>query len=450
MNNPLQSPLVEGLSCYREKSRFRFHMPGHKGRIPEEFREFYQNIFLYDVTELGDTDDLYYSYSFIRKSKKDLAFDRHSMESHYLVNGSTVGILASILGLTTCGDSILIEAGCHKSVHNAIDLGGLCKITLETQFHKEGIPLPAEQKDILKTLKKNPEIKILFLTRPNYYGIAYDLEEVIDYCQENNIYTIIDEAHGSHFLYCNDFPLSAMEMGACVSINSFHKTLPSLTQTAVLNMGELDEVDRRKIRAKIQMLQSSSPSFIFIASMDLSFRYMRKHKEKFPLIQQWIAEFYSKIEDNPHLKNIKIQDKDFTRILLFPTNSTIDLVNYLERKGIYIEMHDEHCLVLISSIMDEKEDFDYLAKVLEKYHYQGTSPQAKNTIEGKGLPIAKCCGKKLLEDVYLYPPGSLFLEKGDILTQSNIDRLLSLRKEGIYLHKNISIDPDLLAVEVDK
>lgn len=451
MDNPLRSPILKGLEEYQNKSKLRFHMPGHKGTLPEEFNALAENLYSFDVTELDDTDDLYYPVSFLAESLNDLKKDRKSKESFYLVNGSTVGILSSVMGLLDPGDKILIESGCHKSVHNAVKLGRLKKVVLEQPSHKKGFPLPASEEKIFEILEEDKDIKMVFLTRPNYYGYASDIEKLAAYCSERGIYTIIDEAHGSHFVYSSLFPKSAVESGCSISINSFHKTMPSFTQTAVLNIGSLNEEDIQRVRCMLLMLQTSSPSFLFIASLDLSFRYMQKYKEKFLSLKKMIDLFLRKLENNIHISAEMDSEKDFTRILLYPKGNVIDMLSYLEKNGIYAEMHDENTIVLISTILDEERDFNRLYNTIENYKRSPSISSPQNKIHDNiGLPFLECEGKELLEDIYIYPPGSLYLEKGTILEKKHLVELAKFRKQKIRLHKSVSKNDDLLYVNIDK
>lgn len=451
MDNPLESPVLKGLEKYRKRSKLRFHMPGHKGRMPQEFELLWKNLYSYDVTELEDTDDLYYPGSFLSQSLKDIAKDRKAKESFYLVNGSTVGILSAVLGLLHPGDKILMESGCHKSVHNAAKLGNLKKIILKQPLHLNGFPLPLSEEKIIEALDQEQDIKMVFLTRPNYYGYAGKIEKLVSYCQKKGIYTIIDEAHGSHFVYSPLFPKSAMEAGCSVSINSFHKTMPSFTQTAVLNIGNLCEEDISNIRTTLQMLQTSSPSFLFIASMDLAFRYLKKYREKYDLLYGYIQNLIKNTEDNNYFSISADENKDFTRILIFSKENTVKLLSYLESQGIYAEMHDENTIVLISTIVEEEKDFLYLTEMLNAYSGEELKiPSSLSVEKGRGIPIEKCEGKILLEDIYIYPPGSLYLEKGTLLEKSHLQKLLHMRKQKIRLHKNISRNDDLLYVNIDK
>lgn len=425
-------------------------MPGHKGKMPPEFEELAKNLYAFDVTELQDTDDLYYPNSFIAESLRDLSKDRKSTESCYLVNGSTAGILSAIMGLLSPGEKILIESGCHKSVHHAIELGNLDKVTLNQKKHLKGFPLPGAEDEIFEILKKETDIKMVFLTRPNYYGYVSDIKKIVDYCNQHHIYTVVDEAHGSHFVYHNDFPLSAMELGCSISINSFHKTMPSFTQTAVLNLGRLTAEERIQVKSMLQKLQTSSPSFLFVASLDLSFRYMEKYAENFTTLKEEIDLFHEKMKSHPMISTNRDINQDFTRILLFPQGGTSNLLTYLEDKGIYAEMHDETTIILISTIMDTRKDIDYLYRILKKFKGEQytISPEIISS-HNNSLPIADCLGKKLLEDIYIYPPGSLFLEKGTLLKEDHIQTLLNMRKEKIRFHKSVSILDDLLYVDID-
>ena len=229
-----------------------------------------------------------------------------------------------------------------------------------------------------------------------------------------------------------------------ISINSFHKTLPSFTQTAILNVGDLPDDLILEIGSTLEMLQSSSPSFLFLTSLDLSFRYMEKNKARFQDLRKWIEDFKKKISSLESLRPVINLKHDFTRILLFPQD-TGHLLTYLEEHGVFVEMHDEHCLVLIATVMDKKTDYDSLYKILEKY-----DPQAQQGPQEEYSSFEEAVGHRLLEDVYIYPPGRLYLKKGMFITKEIVEKIQDLKKKKIQIQKTVTKLENKLYVEIDK
>ena len=236
MNNNM-SPVLQGLLYMKEKDKFRFHMPGHKGKFLEFYKPLVDNLISLDFTEINGTDDLYNSSSIIKEALNLLTIERNSKYSFFLTNGTTVGILATIMALTKENDYILIPKDSHKSVYNAIELNNLNPIIVENNIAPSGLVYPIDEDILLSILKKNKNIKMVILSRPNYYGLCTKIDRLSSYCEENNIILFIDEAHGSHLQYHRNFPKNALSLGAHISVNSFHKTLPSFTQTSIINFG---------------------------------------------------------------------------------------------------------------------------------------------------------------------------------------------------------------------
>lgn len=457
------TPVLQGLLSISKKDKVRFHMPGHKGKFMEVYKVLSDNLINLDFTEINGTDDLYNSNEMLKKGLDLLTIDRKSKYSFYLTNGTTVGILASILGLTNKGDSILISKDCHKSVYNAIELNTLKPIILENEIENSGLIFPLEENNIITTLEKNKEIKVVVISRPNYFGLCGNIENLSKYCISHNIFLIVDEAHGPHFYYHENLPTTAMELGASISINSFHKTLPALTQSSVINFSDnLSNFHISKVLSMIEKLQSSSPSYILMSSIDISREYMRIYgREKLSTVEKYIDDFYLSIKDldwikYPNIKKSNI-DIDFTRIILETKVPAVTVQKYLEDNNIYIEMISKNILVLISTTEDSKEDFLYLSNVLQKFNpntlsikNNSTKIIKKNKIDNITLvSLDKSAGKTLKENIIIYPPGTIYLKIGDIITQENINYIKDLLKSGINVYTDFNKNINFLYVALD-
>ena len=447
------SPVLQGLLNVQKKDKYRFHMPGHKGKTLELYEPLINNLLELDFTEINGTDDLYNPTGILKEGLKLLTEDRESKRSLYLTNGTTVGILASIMALTNKGDEILMAKDCHKSVYNAIELKELKSIIIENEIKRSGLVIPISEDIFLNSLKKNSNIKMVVLTRPNYYGLCENIDELAKCCNENNIYLLIDEAHGSHFKYHEDLPLSAMKLGAHISVNSFHKTMISFTQTSVLNLNDnLSDHDISSVLTMVEKLQTSSPSYLFISSIDISRNYMENSgKGKLNTLRDNINSFYNSISS---LNWIKIPDisskitKDFTRIILETSIPAVNVQEYLEEKNIYIEMISKNILVLICTTEDEREDFEYLSKILNEMDTKKIS-NLKNIDEKNFISLDNAEGKILNENIIIYPPGSIYLKKGDIILKENIEYIKELLSNGINVYTDFNKDIYNLYVSID-
>lgn len=400
------------------KEKVSFHMPGHKGKMLEGMNDFLENILKIDVTELSDTDDLYHANNIIAEGRNNLALFSHAKKSMYLVNGSTSGIIASIMSVLDENDKILVEKNCHKSVINGVRLARGKSVEIDC----DGV---CEQEILIENLKKDSSIKAVLITRPNYYGIYQPIEKLVEYCHENNIKIIVDEAHGTHFaLEC--FDKNAMQLGCDISINSYHKTMPAFTQTAAINFNCEDELIDKTI-SNLQMIMTSSPSYIFMTSVEYAVNYCTKNENKYAELKEIIDWFYSEIEGLDFIRKGPIQKnckRDFTRIVLECDNPS-DVNEHLIKNGIYIEMIDDKNLVLISTIADEKKDFEILLEALRSYKKSDSTKTYKT--------YDYLLNKKIINDIVIYPPGKIFAKKNSTINQEQIDELNDLSSKGVNI-----------------
>lgn len=400
------------------KEKVSFHMPGHKGKKLEGMNDFLDNILKIDVTELSDTDDLYHANNIIAEGRNNLALFSHAKSSMYLVNGSTSGIVASIMRVLDENDKILVEKNCHKSVINGVRLARGESVEIDC----DGV---CEQEVLIENLKKDSSIKAVLITRPNYYGIYQPIEKLVTYCHENNIKIIVDEAHGTHFAL-NWFDKNAMQLGCDISINSFHKTMPAFTQTAAINFNCEDELIDKTI-SNLQMIMTSSPSYIFMTSVEYAIDYCIKNEKKYSELKEIIDWFYREIDCLDFIRKAPIQKnckRDFTRIVLECDNPS-DVNEHLMKNGIYIEMIDDKNLVLISTIADEKKDFEILLEAFRSYE-KSDSTKIYKTYD-------YLLNKKITNDIVIYPPGKIFAKKNSTINQEQIDELNDLSSKGVNI-----------------
>ncbi|MDY6065459.1 MAG: aminotransferase class I/II-fold pyridoxal phosphate-dependent enzyme [Finegoldia sp.] len=412
--------LYQGL--LKRKEVVSFHMPGHKSKHIEGMEDYLKNLPRLDLTELYDTDDLYHPTGLIQKSEESIALFSHAKKSKFLVNGSTSGILASILGIVNEGDSILVEETCHKSVINGLRLakGDLYKVPVKDP------QAVASQESLIAKAQTISDLKAILITRPNYYGIYQPIDKLVAYCKEQEIKLIVDEAHGSHFaLDC--FDKNAMEEGCDVSINSFHKTLPAFTQTAILNLNT-DRDTEKKILKSLEMIMTSSPSYILMTSIEFALDYVTKNKDSYKNLKGYIDSFYQEIEGLDFIRQPPCPHgfkRDFTRIVL-DCDDPSDLNKHLLENGIYIEMHDQKSLVLIASLVDEESDYQLLSQTIKSY---------KKYDDKKTFKTYDHLQDKVLEnDIVVYPPGKIILERGRAVTKEVVDILNKLSESNVTIY----------------
>jgi len=272
MNDQYRTPYYSGLLAYIAKHRASFHMPGHKrGRgVHPDFKAFLgENVFLLDLTEVQGVDYLHKPTGILREAMDLLADAYGAKESFFLVNGSTVGNQAALMAVGGPGKKILIARNSHRSVVGGLILNGSIPVYLPVNVDPElGITTSVSPEVLREYLDKN-DVDAVFLTNPNYYGVSGNIRELVDIVHEHGLPIVVDEAHGAHFHFHQALPLSAVDAGADLVVQSTHKTLSSMTQSSWMHMNG-DLVDVELLKAALRTLQSSSPNYVLMASLDVA------------------------------------------------------------------------------------------------------------------------------------------------------------------------------------
>lgn len=445
--------LIEKLEAYGKSDYYPFHMPGHKRRRMGTF----PNPFLIDITEIDGFDNLHHAEGILKESMEKTAEIYGADQSFYLVNGSTCGILSAICGCTRRGGTILMARNAHKSAYHGAVINDLKSEYLYPHFlEKFGINGGISAEDVENALHENREIQAVFIVSPTYDGIVSDVKTIANICHKYEIPLIVDEAHGAHLPFADDeggrFPKSALDCGADVVIQSLHKTLPSLTQTAILHIkGNL--ADAEKIKRYLGMFQTSSPSYVFMAAMEECVRFMDSEgRKEMKLFADRLETFYDSVKD---LKVLKLLDRnvikkvhafdwDMSKIVISMRNTGLS-GEWLSRElrehyHIEIEMSAPEYVVALSTLFDTEDGFFRLSEALkeidEKLKINRTEsvkktdgdweiPNAKQAIalgealerEGVRSSIGDCENMVSQEFVYLYPPGIPILAPGEMITK---------------------------------
>lgn len=279
-----QAPIMDALLRYREAGRASFHVPGHKnGQLyrQDEIASLLQDVMSIDVTEITGMDDLHHPEDMILEAQQLAADCFGAEESFFLVGGSTAGNLALIL--TVCsepGDILLVQRNVHKSVLHGLMLAGARAVFLEPYIDpiSQLASAPVDS-TIRSALAAYPEAKGVLITVPNYYGMGLDITAIAEICHEVGVPLLVDEAHGAHYGLHPQLPASALASGADGVVQSTHKMLSAMTMGAMLHI-QGEWIDRELLRQRLAMLQSSSPSYPIMASLDLARRYVHIHREQ--------------------------------------------------------------------------------------------------------------------------------------------------------------------------
>ena len=291
--------LYDKLISYSEKDYYPMHMPGHKRNT-----ELMQMVNPYgiDITEIDGFDNLHQAEGILKALSERLSRLYGSEKAFPLVNGSTAGLLAGISAATDRRDTVLYARNVHKSVYHAAILRELKPVYIYPQ-HIGQIPIDGgiSTENIEGMLIKDNNIKLVVITSPSYEGIVSDIQKIAEVVHRHGALLLVDEAHGAHFGFHTGFPASAVRLGADLVIQSLHKTLPSLTQTAVLhsNRPELDD----KIQKYLAIYESSSPSYLLMASMDRCVSMLEDMGDTlFDSYDRRLSRFYQEMNQLKHLQ----------------------------------------------------------------------------------------------------------------------------------------------------
>lgn len=278
----MDTPLYTALMKHAHRNTYSFHVPGHHNGdvFFDEAKSVYQSLLSIDMTEITGLDDLHHPTGVIKEAQDLVSRLYGSQESFFLVNGTTAGNLAMILAVCEPGEPILIQRNCHKSVFHAVALAGAKPVYLAPEID-ENIHVPAHVSlsVIEKALASYPNAKGLVLTNPTYYGHAADLTAAVKKAHSYGVPVLVDEAHGAHFVLGQPFPPSSLAMGADAVVQSAHKTLPAMTMGSYFHLNST-RIDRDRLTYYVSSLQSSSPSYPIMASLDTARAYVQDIAEK--------------------------------------------------------------------------------------------------------------------------------------------------------------------------
>ena len=270
-------PLVEALQQFREEAPAYFRIPGHRFERGLDETLNGASLAAYDLSEAEGLDDLHHAEGVIAEAQKLAAETWKAKKTFFLVNGTTCGNEAMVLSSVKEGEKIIVPRNVHKSVLMGLILSGATPVYVmpeySTKWQMWGGVTP---ETIEKAFAETPDAKAVLLVSPTYYGLCSDLQAIAEICHCHNAALLVDEAHGSHLYFSEQLPLGALESGADACAQSIHKTAGSFTQSSFLSLGS-GRLDEARVAANLQMVQSTSPSYLLMASLDAARRGMALH-----------------------------------------------------------------------------------------------------------------------------------------------------------------------------
>ena len=462
--------LYRALEIYSQEDYYPFHMPGHK-RNPDTVNT--DLPFDRDITEIEGFDNLHHPEDILLEAQKNVSKLYGTKESYYSVNGSTAALLAAVSAAVPRKGQILVARNCHKAVYHAMYLRELKPTYIYPQMDMKwwinGGIFPDK---VERCLAENPEIKAVLITSPTYDGVVSDVKAIAEIAHKYEIPLIVDEAHGAHFQFSNYFPTSAVELGADLVIQSFHKTLPAMTQTAILHNCS-GRVDGRLIRRFMGIYQTSSPSYILMASIDACMDTMAAEgKQMFRDFTRILEQTRKRLSVCKYIRLVDpvkgkngVFDYDRSK-LVFSTRASLlsgsDLYHILlDRYHIQMEMESENYVLAIASVGDREEGFERLCQAIEELDQEqadlikaGIPAEENKKLDTRSMhfvltqmmsmadameaPTEKCpleesIGRISAEFAYLYPPGIPLITPGEQITGQFIRNMRIYMDKGLYL-----------------
>ena len=471
------APLFEALRDYLNKKMVPFHTPGHKqgqGVDKDMLALLGKNVFAIDLTELPEVDNLHDPDGVIKEAM-DLAAQAYGADyTFFLVNGSTTGNNAMIMTVCDPGDVVIVPRNAHKSVIGGIILSGAIPVYMKALWDADlGIAHGVSPESVEEALMEHPEAKGVLIVNPTYYGSTVDIQKIADIVHKAGKPLLVDEAHGPHLKFHPDLPISALEAGADMVVQSTHKIIGAMTQSSMLHIKE-GHINVKRVKNVLQLLQSTSPSYVLMASLDVARRQMVTQGKE--LLDQtiYIAEKCRKqLNAIPGItcfgrekcgKN-GIHDLDVTKLTINVSGlgiSGFDILDKLNSSyNIQSELGNLHNVLEIVSIGNTESDLDQLVESFKAIAYEAkNNPQEDNNLneslkvaldfpelpeavmtpreaffaKTKRVPFSNSAGHICAEIIAPYPPGIPVITPGERITRQIVEYIQIIHKYGGFIN----------------
>ncbi|WP_016949390.1 aminotransferase class I/II-fold pyridoxal phosphate-dependent enzyme [Anabaena sp. PCC 7108] len=471
MLNQNQTPLIDALKACTTRPHAPFYTPGHKrgvGISPLLTDLIGKDVFRADLTELAELDNLFKPENAILAAEELAAEAFGAEKTWFLVNGSTCGIEAAILATCRMGEKIILPRNVHSSVISGLILSGAMPIFIQPEYDEDlDIAHSVTPEAVKAALATHPDTKAVLIVYPTYDGICGNLQAIAQLTDQYNIPLIVDEAHGAHFHFHPELPISALSAGADLTVQSIHKTLGAMTQASMLHIqGKKIDIDR--VNKALQLVQSTSPSFILLASLDAARQQMAIHGEK--LMSQTLLlakEARIELHQIPGLstslanqkKSPGFIDLDRTRLTVNVRKLGLtgfaaeDILN--EKFAVVPEFSSWQNITFIISLGNTKTDITNLVQALNNLTHitpltsecqpcknknddiianvVSIFPREAFFANSEILPLEKTQERICAEIICPYPPGIPLLMPGELITESALKYLQKIQNMGGFI-----------------
>lgn len=468
--NQNRTPLFDVLYNRSLRKVVSFHTPGHKNgeSIEKRLKSFTgRNVYYFDVTVFPEVDSLHDPTGPIKKAQ-ELAASAYGVDhSLFMVNGSSGGNIAMFLSTMRAGESVIVSRNAHKSVLAGVILSGVWPIWIQPEIDEQNkIINNSSARQIEDALDKFPEAKAVFITSPTYNGVVADLFKIAEICHRRGKLLLVDEAHGAHLKFHKDLPVSAVETGADMCVQSTHKMLSAMSQGSMLHVNS-DMVDINAVRQVVSLNQTTSPNYLTLASLDMA-RWQAVHKGEKMLdrVIKTAQRARRRINALKHfscftredIKTKNGRDLDVTKLTINVTRtgmSGYDVEDILAKEyNIQVDCADTFNLIAIMGIGSTPRDTDALVSALADIEKKvaasvvGAAPDMTDlpplTTEMvmaprevffskkiKRIPLSRAAGHISAQTLTPYPPGIPVLIPGERITSQVVDYVQELARKKI-------------------
>ncbi|WP_230397577.1 aminotransferase class I/II-fold pyridoxal phosphate-dependent enzyme [Novisyntrophococcus fermenticellae] len=481
--NQAEAPLLDALLEFGNSNPAYFRIPAHRfeeGVNPRLLKAFGKGVFRCDLSEAEGLDDLHQAGGVIQKAQKLAAQLWGARETFFLVNGTTCGNEAMMLSTAGPGDKVLVPRNAHKSILMGLIMSGAepCYVMpcYDQRWNLWGSVAPGAVREKLE--QEGRGCKAVFLVSPTYYGVCSDLKTIGEICHTHEAVLCVDEAHGSHLYFSEHLPKGALQQGADLCAQSIHKTTGSMTQSSLLQIGS-NRVDRDLVASNLQMVQSTSPSYVLMASLDGARQELALHGESMMERALELADTARKrlreisgiqVLDREDYKDQAVYDLDPLRLTFSARELGISGYRMQEllfrRSGISTELADEENLVCVITFGNTEQDVGRLVTAVraiagdqmlhgkrEAYgNWDFSLPDKvlnpreayfhkKISVDWEGA-VGKVAGEMLVP----YPPGIPLVYPGELISREIWQQVEDCRIRGLSIHG--PSDPGLNKIQI--
>ncbi len=465
-------PIYEALNKLKRERIVPFDVPGHKhGKANPELTEFLgEKCMSVDVNSMKPLDNLCHPVSVIKEAEELAAAAFGAAHAFFMVGGTTSAVQTMIFATCKEGDKIIMPRNVHRSAINALILSGAIPIYVNPDSDKRlGIALGMSVDEVEKAILENPDAKAVMINNPTYYGICSNIKRITELAHSHGMKVLADEAHGTHFYFDDNLPVSAMEAGADMASVSMHKSGGSLTQSSILLAGP--EINHNYVRQVINLTQTTSGSYLFLSSLDMSRKNLALNgKEIFRRVRSLakyareeinnIGDYYAYCREI--INGDSIYDFDVTKLSVNTFDiglAGIEVYDLLrDEYDIQIEFGDIGNILAYISVGDREREIERLVSALAEIRRRfkkeragmfdheyinpsvEMSPKAAFYGDKESLPIGETVGRICSEFVMCYPPGIPILAPGEMITEEILAYISYAKEKGCFMTGPESMD----------